>query len=90
MCPNDGRPVAQDTLDHNQIAPGLHGTAGLHHTGNLDIAHCPDSKAAEYVAAYVDVSQEVDVPRGKVNVARDLQHRLDLEAAARKFHIARD
>ena len=38
----------------------------------------------------VDIPQEVDVPRGKVHVARDLQHGLHLEAAPGKLHIPRD
>ena len=56
MGADNGGSVPQDALDHDQVASGLHNAAGLYHPGHLNIAHGPDGKAAENVAANVHIA----------------------------------
>ncbi len=90
VCPDGGRSVAQDALDHDQVAAGLHRAAGLYHAVYMDVSHGLDSEAAEHVAVDIDVAKKGDAPRGKVHVPRDIHHRLDVEAAACELHMARN
>ena len=87
--PDDGGPIAQDTLDHGQVAAGLHGGAGFHHAAHIDISHGFDGKAAEHIAFDVDVAHKFDVSGGEIHVPVNVQNRLDLEGGAGKLHMTR-
>ena len=84
-----GGSVAQNALDHHQVSAGLHRAAGLDDAAHVDVAHGPDGEAAEHIALNVDVADKVDVPRGEVHIALDVQHGLDLKAAAGELHMPR-
>ena len=89
MGADHGGSVAQNAFDHHQVSAGLHRAAGLDDAAHVDVAHGPDGEAAEHVALNVDVADKVDVPRGEVHIALDVQHGLDLKAAAGELHMAR-
>ena len=80
--------VAQNTLDHGEVAAGLHGAARFDDAAYPDASHGPDGEAGEHIPFNVHVSQEFDVAGGEVHVPVDIKHRLDLEAAPGKFHMA--
>ena len=87
--PDNGGPVPQDALDHRQVAPGLHGASGFHHAAHIDVPHGLDGKAAEHVAFDVDVPHKFDIPGGKIHIAVNVQHWLDLEGGTAELHVAR-
>ena len=87
MCPDAGGPIAQNALDHSKVAAGFHRAASLNDAAYPYAPHGPDGKSGLYVALDVDISQKLNISRGKVHIFRDIQHRLDLKAAAGKLHM---
>ena len=72
---------------HDQVPARLH-RAGLHHAVHRDGPHGPDAEAAANVPVDTHIPQKVDISHGIVHISRDIQHGLDLEAAAAELHVA--